>query len=97
MNYIVMKNQKSKLIDEILYGDSLCIAISDVDFPRSHPYTTYKNYEQLSNDLTMLPYFNKFDSIVVYSNEKRIENMKYVYKILEYIDEDKITFTFKED
>lgn len=79
MNYIIMKNGKSKLLSALNEFNTIFVLIG-TDSYKLNPegtYTIYTNFQQLSNDFEMLKTLTTYDKVVFYSNESKEKAIMY--------------------
>lgn len=98
MNYLVMKVEKSKLIQPLIKYNTMCVFITEgkyFDFlVDGCVFTTYKSFEMMSNDWNMLDNMRNYDNVIIWSNESKSESEEFVQRILKTLDEEKTFIMF---
>lgn len=105
INQIIMKAGKSKLLEGLKFGKTLYIMLLDglekcvTGFvPSDSIYLVMPNYEFLSNGIKSISdYVSGFNRVVIYSNEKKNKNIKYINNICDFVGIDKCVFMFSSE
>lgn len=100
-NHIIMNVGKSKLLKSLISGRTMFVFLNSIEasyaLPNNTQYIDELSYKDLSNNDDLLEYLCEFDRVIIYSNEVKCKNLRYIEQIGRMLDLDKCVLMFSSE